>query len=75
LGTGVGDFASGVLEVKDLDPRLGDIEHSVILKGAGHLALQAACAFVGVDVQRFLHDASSFWYSRNMRKQTYSRPQ
>jgi hypothetical protein len=75
LGTGVGDFASGVFEVEDLDPRLGDVEHSVILEGAGHLALQTAGTFVGVDVQRFLHDASSYGYSLNMRKRAYSRPQ
>jgi hypothetical protein len=58
LGTGVGHLASGVLEGKYLDARLGDVEYPVVLEGTRHFALQTAGAFVGVDVQRFLHDAS-----------------
>jgi hypothetical protein len=44
-----------MFEVEDLDARLRDVEYTVVFKGARHLALQAASAFVGVDVQRFLH--------------------
>jgi hypothetical protein len=43
------------MEVKHLDARLGGGKGAVVLKRTGHFALQAACAFVGVDVQDFLH--------------------
>jgi hypothetical protein len=44
-----------VLKVEDLDPRFGNVEYAMVLVRTRHLALQAARAFVGVDVQRFLH--------------------
>jgi hypothetical protein len=43
------------MKVKHLDARLGRGKNTVILKRTRHLALQAACAFVGVNVQHFLH--------------------
>jgi hypothetical protein len=55
LGAGVGYFFACVMKVKHLDARLGGGKDAVILKRTRHLALQAACAFVGVDVQHFLH--------------------
>jgi len=43
------------MEIENLDARLGRIEHTIVLVTAGHLALQAPGAFVGVDVQRLKH--------------------
>jgi hypothetical protein len=63
-----------MLEGEDLDPRLGDVEYAMVLVRTRHLALQTAGAFVRVDVQRFLHDASSLSHCRNMRTGAYSRP-
>lgn len=55
LRAGVGHFFTGLVEVKHLDARLGRSEGAVVFKRTSHLALQAAGAFVGVDVQDFLH--------------------
>jgi hypothetical protein len=55
LRAGVRHFFACLMEVKHLDARLGRCKCAVVLKRASHLALQAACAFVGVDVQDFLH--------------------
>ena len=55
LRAGVGHFFTGLVKVKHLDARLGRGEGAVVFKRASHLALQAAGAFVGVDVQDFLH--------------------
>jgi hypothetical protein len=44
-----------MVEVKDLDARLGGCVSAIVLEGTGHLALHAARAFVCVDVQDFLH--------------------
>jgi hypothetical protein len=55
LGTGVRHFLACVVEVKYLDARLGGGKGAVVLKGTGHLALEAPSAFVRVDVQHLLH--------------------
>src|SRR6185369_6428506 len=65
LGARVRHFLAGVMEVEDLDARLGRRESSVVFERAGHLALQAACAFVRVDMQNFLHVRLSW---RNWRR-------
>jgi hypothetical protein len=44
-----------MLEVENLDARLGDVEDAIIFVGARHFALQTAGAFVCVYVQGFLH--------------------
>jgi hypothetical protein len=55
LGAGVRHFFAGVVEVKHLDTRLGRCVGAVILERTSHFALQAAGAFVCIDVQDFLH--------------------
>jgi len=50
LRAGVGHFLAGVVEVKNLDARLRRGVGAVVLERTRHLALQAASAFVGVDV-------------------------
>ena len=55
LGARVGHLAAGVVEIEDLDARLGGIEDLVVLVRTGHFALQAPGALRRVDVERFLH--------------------
>jgi hypothetical protein len=55
LGAGVRHLLAGMVEVKNLDARLGGGVGAVILERTGHFALHAAGAFVCVDVQDFLH--------------------
>jgi hypothetical protein len=55
LRTGVGDFFTGMVEIKHLDTRFSGSECAVVLKRTRHFALHTACAFVCVDMQRFLH--------------------
>jgi hypothetical protein len=60
LGAGVGHLAPFPLEGEDLDPGSGGVEGLVVPVGAGHLALDAACAFVGIQLQGLLHWPISF---------------
>src|SRR5574343_536997 len=56
LGAGVGHLAPGLVEIEDLDARLGRREHTVVFVGAGHFALQATRALFRVDVKALLHE-------------------
>src|SRR5208282_3833042 len=51
----VGHLAPGFVEVEHLDARLRRVEHPVVLVGAGHLALHAAGALGGIEVQGSHH--------------------
>jgi hypothetical protein len=55
LRAGVRHFFAGLMKVKYFDARFGCGKYAVILERTGHLALQAARAFVRVNVQDFLH--------------------
>jgi hypothetical protein len=55
LGAGVGDLPAGLVEVEHLDARLRRVEHPVVLLRAGHLALHAAGAFGGIEMQGSHH--------------------
>ena len=72
LGAGVGHFFAGLMKLKHLNARLGSGEGAVVLKRTRHLALQAACAFVRVDVQHLLH-ASLLWVMAPMQCLAYER--
>ena len=48
-------FLARVVEVKDLDARLGGGVGAIVLEGTGHFALEAPGAFLRVDVQGLLH--------------------
>jgi hypothetical protein len=47
-----------VVEIKNLDAGFGRGVGAIVLKGTRHFALQAAGAFVRIDVQNFLHERS-----------------
>jgi hypothetical protein len=64
LRAGVRHLPPRVLKVEDLDPRFRYVEYPMVLVRTRHLALQTARAFVGINVQRFLHDASGNWLRR-----------
>jgi hypothetical protein len=52
------------VKIKHLDATFRGSEHGVIFVAARHLALQAACAFIGVDMQCLLHQnplVKYFW--------------
>jgi hypothetical protein len=51
LGAGVGNRGAAVLELENLDARSRRVENPLVLEGAGHLALQAAGAFLRIDEQ------------------------
>jgi hypothetical protein len=59
LGAGVGHFFARVVEVEHLDAGLAGGKRAVVLKRTRHFALQTPGAFVGVDVQDFLHGGVS----------------
>ena len=47
-----------MLELEDLDARFRRVEDPFVLERTGHLALQTAGTFVGIDKQGLVHDAS-----------------
>ena len=55
LRAGVGREAALVMEGKDFDTGFGGIEDALCLLGTGHLALEAAGALLGLELQRFEH--------------------
>jgi hypothetical protein len=55
LRAGVGYFFTCVMKVKYFNARFAGGIRAVVFKTTGHFALQAPRAFVGVDVQDFLH--------------------
>jgi hypothetical protein len=58
LRAGVRGEAALVVEIEDLDARLGGVEHPFVLKRTGHLALQTAGALFRFELQRLEHQGS-----------------